>query len=369
MLKKTKALVAEVGFNPYRVPYDDRQYLDLASNNYLGLAGHPQVKKAAGAAIEEYGVSFCGTPVASGCSRLAGTVAGRLAEFAGLSSAILFPSCYQANNGLFCALCTKEDLILIDQYAHSSLVEGVRAVGCRINPFLHNDMAHLEKVLKRAAGYRRIYVVTESVFSTEGSIAPLDQINALCQTYGAVPVVDDSHGLGVIGEHGRGVLEHFGMKGFKGIYTASLGKALANMGGMVAGDEETMEYLGYLCPHLIYSTALTPPVLGGIMGVLDVLEAEFETLSKRMWHYKEIIAGAIRPERVSQAPINAVFCGDAGAAVRLSGALYAKGILSTPFIEPSVPKHACVVRLIAGAGLREEQVVWAAEQIRDIISS
>lgn len=368
MLKATKAMVGEIGFNPYRVPYDNRNFIDLASNNYLGLAGHLTVKGAAAAAVEEYGVSFCGTPVASGCSQFSQTVAGRLAEFAGLESALLFPSCYQANNGVFSALCTKEDLIIIDQYAHSSLVEGVRAAGCKINPFLHNDMIHLEKILKRAAGYRRIYVVSESVFSTEGSIAPLNQIAALCDTYGAVPVIDDSHGLGVLGGHGRGVLEHFGIGHYKGIYTASLGKALANMGGMVAGDAETMEYLGYLCPHLIYSTALTPPVLGGIIGALEVLSTEFDLLSEKMWHYKQLIAGAIRPENPSQAPINTVFCGGAQAAVALSGKLYEKGILSTPFIEPSVPRHACVVRLIAGAGLKEEQVICAAEQIRDIIS-
>lgn len=375
MLEKAKAIVEQIDFNPYRVPYDNEAYVDLASNNYLGLAGHPVVKQAAVAATMQYGVSLCGTPVASGYSDFAGSVAGRLAAFAGVESALLFPSCYQANNGVFSALCTKEDLIVVDQYAHSSLVEGIRAVGCKINPFLHNDCGHLEKILKRANGYRRIFVVTESVFSTEGTIAPFEQIIALCQTYGAVPVVDDSHGIGVIGKTGRGVLEHFGIEHYQGIYTASLGKALANMGGMVGGDAETMEYLRYLCPHLIYSTALTPPVLGGIMGALDVIEAEFGELGSRMWRYKQILAEAILAGQLSvesvnsAAPITSVFCGDAQTTMILCKRLYEKGILSTPFIEPSVPKHACVLRLIAGAGLQEEKVRWAAEQIRDTLSS
>ena len=369
MLNEAKEMIGQIGFNPYRVAYDSQNYIDLASNNYLGLAGHPAVKQAAAAAAQEYGVSFCGTPVASGCSELSRSAAGQLAAFTGLDAAVLFPSCYQANNGLFSALCRKEDLIVIDQYAHSSLVEGVRAAGCKINPFLHNDMAHLEKVLRRARGFHKIYVVTESVFSTEGSVAPLDQITALCEVYGAVPVVDDSHGIGVLGANGHGVLEHFGLSRYRGLYTASLGKALGNMGGMAGGDEETMEYLGYLCPHLIYSTALTPPVLGGIIGALTVIAREFPELGSKMWHYKQLISEAVGPDHPSPAPINTIFCGEARAAVALSRKLYERGILSTPFIEPSVPRHRCVVRLIAGAGLKEEKVIWAARQIRDITSS
>lgn len=367
MLKQAREMVKKIGFNPYQIPYDNQACIDLASNNYLGLAEHPKLKEAAVSAINKYGVSFCGTPVASGYSQLANTVSDRLAAFTGLESALLFPSCYQANNGVFSALCKKDDLIIVDQYVHSSLVEGIRSVGCKINPFLHNDITYLEKILKRASGYRQIFVVTESVFSTEGSIAPFLAIISLCEKYGAIPVIDDSHGIGVIGKNGRGVLEHFGIDNYRGIYTASLGKAMANMGGMVAGDAQTMEYLGYFCSHLIYSTALTPPVLGGILGSLDVLSTEFEIRSRRMWKYKQIVAQAIGSENPSAAPINTIFCGEAERAVTLSRQLYQKGILSTPFIEPSVPKNACVLRLIAGAGLQEENVVWAAGQIKTII--
>lgn len=368
MLEHTKALAQEIGFNPYRVPFDRKQFLDLASNNYLGLAQHPCVQKSAIDAAQKYGVSLCGTPVASGYSDFSNQVSQRLAAFAGLRHALLFPSCYQANNGLFAALCKTDDSIIIDKYAHSSLIEGARAAGCKIRPFLHNNKDHLEKVLRRASGNGNCFVVTESVFSTEGSIAPLPDILALCRKYDAVPVIDDSHGIGVIGKSGRGILEHFGIADFDGIYTASLGKSLANMGGMVAGDEKTMEYLSYLCPHLVYSTALTPPVLGGVMGALDVIGQEFAVLSARMWRYKQIIAEAIG-ESFGDAPINTIFCGSAAKAIETSKRLYEKGILSTPFIEPSVPQNACIVRLIAGAGLSEENVLWAAKQICVILSS
>lgn len=367
MLKESKEMVETVGFNPYRVPYDNRRYIDLASNNYLGLAEHPRVKGAAVEAIEQYGVSFCGTPVASGHSEFADDLARRLAGFVGMEAALLFPSCYQANNGVFAVLCGKEDLIVIDKGAHSSLVEGARMAGCKISPFLHNDLQHLEKVLRRSAGKGNIFVVTESVFSTEGSIAPLPDIVMLCRRYGAVPVVDDSHGIGVLGEGGHGILEHFRLTDFPGIYTASLGKALGNMGGMVAGNSEIMERLEYLCPNLVYSTALTPPVLGGLSGALEVIDLEYREISKKMWFYKDIISHAIGGGMTSETPINTIFCGDAKTAITVSGRLYERGVLSTPFIEPSVPKNNCVVRLIAGAGLEEERVYWAAKQIQAII--
>ncbi|MDR3212349.1 MAG: pyridoxal phosphate-dependent aminotransferase family protein [Azoarcus sp.] len=368
MLNHAREIVARVGFNPYRVAFDDQNLIDLASNNYLGLARRAEVREAAAHALREYGVSFCGTPVASGHSLLARETARRLAAFCGLEAALLFPSCYQANSGVFAMLSGPDDLIVIDRGAHASLIAGVRAAGAKIRPFAHNSAEHLETVLQRAAGYRKIFIVTESVFSTEGTIAPLPDILALAERFAAIPVIDDSHGIGVLGARGRGVLEHFHIERFRGIYTASLGKALAGMGGMIAGEAATMEELEYLCPSLIYSTALTPPVLGGIGGALDVIDREFAELGPRLWRYKDILATALGEKRQGGgAPINAVACGETEAAIRLTARLHQEGILSTPFIEPSVPKNACVVRLIAGAGLREEEVTRAAECLRTCI--
>ena len=368
MLTRGREIVARAGFNPYRVDFDDTRFIDLASNNYLGLAGRAEVKEAAIAAIREYGASLCGTPVASGHSAHARQTAERLAVFCKLEAALFFPSCYQANNGIFAVLAGQDDVIVIDRAAHASLVAGVRASGAKISPFVHNSVEHLARVLERARGCRKIFVVTESVFSTEGSIAPLQEMLALCQAHDAIPVVDDSHGIGVLGTGGRGVLEHFHITDFPGIYTASLGKALAGMGGMVAGNAEVMERLEYLCPGLVYSTALTPPALGTLNGALDVIGREFSELGQRLWHYRGIVADALGAKRqAGEAPINAVACGDAETAVRLTAALYRNGILATPFIEPSVPKNACVVRLIAGAGLSEEAVERAATCIRACI--
>jgi len=364
MLTLDRSLVDEIGFNPYYQIMDRDKYIDLASNNYLGLANDIRVKKGSLAAIEQYGTSMCGTPIATGYISLFEQLERRLSSFVGLEETIIFPSCYQANNGIFATMADKDDVIIVDRNAHSSLIQGIKAVGCKINPFLHNDMNHLEKILTRSQGYKKIFVITESVFSTEGSIAPLDEISALCERFSALSIVDDSHGIGVLGKNGGGILEHLKLTNYQGIYTASLGKALANSGGMVAGNRKIIEVLRHYCPQLIFSTAITPATLGGINGALNVIETDFEVLSKKLWHYKELINQSGDYFMKSQAPINAILTGSAKNTLMLAKILFEYGIFTTPFIEPSVPKNEGVVRMIAGAGLKEEQVQYAIEKIK-----
>lgn len=362
-----RSLVEDIGFNPYYQIMDKHAYIDLASNNYLGLAEDSRIKSAAINAIEKYGTSMCGTPIATGYIDLFKEVERKLSDFVGLEETIIFPSCYQANNGVFSMLVDKEDVIVVDRCAHSSLMQGIKSVGCKVIPFLHNDMDHLEKVLKRSQKYKQIFVVTESVFSTEGSIAPLDKILALCENVGAMPIIDDSHGIGVIGENGKGVLEHFQIKDFHGIYTASLGKALANSGGMISASKKIIEVLRHYCPHLIYSTAITPASLGGISAALDVIKKDFKEIKAVLWAYKNEIGEASDLFLDSLTPINALRTGDAKSTLLIAKKLFEKGIYTTPFIEPSVPKSEGIVRMIAGAGLTKEQVCYAANKIREIL--
>ena len=372
-LKSDLAMVSELGFNPY-YSTNHTDMTDMASNDYLGLRKHPHAIAEAKKTMDFYGLSMCGTPIACGYSELFSQTEKRLSEFAGVESSIIFPSCYQANNGIFTLLCGENDLIVFDKSCHSSLLQGIFAVSskCKRTPFLHNDTAHLEKILSRMRGdYEQCFVVTESVFSTEGAIAPLDEIVQLCKKYNAVPVVDDSHGIGVIGSGGKGVLEHFGLNksdGFDGIYTASLGKALANSGGMVGGKAEVMEKLRYYCPHLIYSTAITPPTLGGVNGILDVYEREFTELSATLWRYKQKLSQSHADFLPAAAPICALLCREKEKTVLTAKKLYENGITSTPFIEPSVPRNQGVVRLIANAGLTEEQVEKACRILEHLES-
>ncbi|KUO70398.1 MAG: aminotransferase [Desulfosporosinus sp. BRH_c37] len=375
-----KSLAEVVGHNPYYLRIDSgldekilvngQEMIDLASNNYLGLATDARVKQAAVEAIQKYGVSLCGTPIATGYIDLYQRLEERLSSFVGLEETLILPSCYQANNGLFSCITSSQDLIVVDRFAHSSLIQGIKSAGCKIRPFLHNNLEHLEGILQRSTGYRQVFVVTESVFSTEGSIAPFKEIVQLCENYHAMPVIDDSHGIGVLGKSGQGILEEQGIEGYQGVYTASLGKSLANSGGIISGKKKLIDHLKYYCPHLVYSTALTPAVLAGTEAVLDIIRSEFGVIKNRMVTYQQKIYESLVEGGFAvlqgKAPLNSIQSGSKEATLILAKKLYERGIISTPFIEPSVPINEGRVRLIAGANLTRDTIAEATGIIRRI---
>ena len=364
-LKVDRSPFEALGFNPYYQPLHGlhqgqtqihgQTFFDLASNDYLGLASDPRIQEAMIAAVHEYGSSMCGTPIATGYTKLLAELERALSCFVGLEATVVFPSCYQANVALFPALATPRDVILVDHYAHASLAHGVKSAGCKVKPFLHNDMAHLEKQLAASRTFRQSFVVTESVFSTEGSVAPLDAIVELCRRYEAIPVVDDSHGVGVLGTTGRGILEEKGIREYEGIYTASLGKALAHVGGMVAGNHILIDALRYSCPGLIYSTALPPACVGGILRALEIVQLEHGRLHQTVSANHGLLQQTLRKLgfnlHSAQAPIAAIQCGSTEETLRLARDFFGRRILATPFVPPSVPENRGVLRLIVGAKL------------------
>ena len=378
-LKIDVSLAKDLAFNPYygeletglgeKIRLAGQTILDLASNNYLGLANDPRVLAAARSALEENGLSLCGTPIATGANRLYNKLCRSLEQFLGLERAVLYPSCYQANMGLFTALAGKQDVTLVDQFAHASLLQGIATTGCKVMPFLHNNMDHLEKLLGRCGSYRRILVVSESVFSTRGTICPLAEMQALAEKFGALPIIDDSHGIGVLGVRGRGILEYENIGKFSGIYTASLGKALAGQGGIVAASPEIMEYLSYSNEALIYSTALTPPIIGGLLEVLRIIEEEFSAKRERLAaNRNQLLASAAQAGLktvAGDAPIIGVKQGSDRATLILARELLKRGVFSTPFLPPSVPPNQGVVRLIANAGLSEDEMCRACRALED----
>jgi 7-keto-8-aminopelargonate synthetase-like enzyme len=218
-------------------------------------------------------------------------------------------------------------------------------------------MEHLKRQLAATAGFRQVFVVTESVFSTEGSIAPLGEIVELCGPYDAIPVVDDSHGIGVLGKTGRGILEEKAIADYPGIYTASLGKALGNAGGMIAGKHLLVDALRYGCPGLIYSTALSPGCAGGVISALEIIRNEFGRLGATMWDNHRRLLEILRRRkfdlRSGPAPIAAIHGGSDENTISLAREFFQHRILTTPFVPPSVPDGKGVLRLILGAKLEE----------------
>jgi 7-keto-8-aminopelargonate synthetase-like enzyme len=374
------SLADRVGFNPYykkmirdsqgKLGVEAVPFFDLASNDYLGLAIDPRVTAAMADAATRFGASFCGTPIAAGYAGVLAELEVAIAGMLGLESAVIFPSCFQANTSLFCTIAGPEDRIIVDHYAHASLIQGIKTSGARLRPFLHNDLDHLEKQLGSASVFRRTFVVTESVFSTEGSIAPFNEIVALCSRYNATPIVDDSHGIGVIGKFGRGILDHQGIRNFDGIYTASLGKALANTGGVIAGKRGFIEYLRYACAGLIYSTALVPASAAGLLAAIGIVVNEFPTLSKRMWNNHKKLSSCLTNAGFTlangEAPIASVRCTSPEQTIALAKLFFDHGILSTPFVPPSIPPGQGAVRLIIGAKTDETGVSEITDSIRTL---
>jgi glycine C-acetyltransferase len=374
------SVLKNIGFNPYYPVFNSeqtdpmfingRQMINLATNNYLGLSNDKRIKQAYIYAIRKFGISMCATPIAGGYTELFEKVKNDLSLFIGIDDLLLYPSCYQANNGIFQSVARKDDLILFDRFAHSSLIQGIRSVGCRSLPFSHNDTACLEYLLKKMTGYEKVFVVTESVFSTEGSIAPFAEINRLCMQYNAIPVVDDSHGIGVIGKNGNGILSHSGIVNYEGIYTASLGKALANNCGIVGGSRELIRYLSYFSPHLVYSTAVQPAVLSGIIKTLEIVSSEYEEKASRIFGYASMIRSALSENGFqvanSEAPITSLITRTSEETIAFARILFTNDILSTPFVYPSVPKNDGRIRMIAGANLKEESIERVMKLFRNI---
>lgn len=374
------AVLKKFNFNPYYqsicseqsdpLIVNGREMINLATNNYLGFSNDKRIKAAYIDAINKYGVSMCATPVAGGYTELFNETRKKLSAFIGVEDVLVYPSCYQANNGVFPAIAQKDDIVLFDRFSHSSLIQGIRSVGCKCLPFSHNNTENLEYLLKRFSYYPKIFVVTESVFSTEGSIAPFNEINRLCRQYNAVPVVDDSHGIGVIGKRGKGIISHSEVEDFDGIYTTSLGKALANNCGVIGGSKELIYFLSYSSSHLIYSTAVSPSVLAGINATLDIVEEEFDFRSKTIYYYSEAIKNSLLKNGFEivngQAPINSIVAGSSDDTILLTKKLFSKGIMSTPFVYPSVRKNEGKIRLIAGANLKESSIARALDIFNEI---
>jgi glycine C-acetyltransferase len=250
----------------------------FGSNNYLGLAGHPEVRERARRAVVELGVGATGPPIFNGYSHLHQELEARLAAFKGTEAAMLFASGYAANLGVFGGLVRERDLPVFDEYVHASYWDGIRLAACaRFRRFRHNDADHLDRVLSTVERPDRdVYVGIEGVYSMDGDLAPLDRIVPMARRHGAIVVLDDAHATGVLGENGRGSAEHFGVEGQVDVITATLGKSFGVLGGVVCASADLIGYLRFVARSHLFSTAPPPALVASALAALDVLEREPE---------------------------------------------------------------------------------------------
>ncbi len=251
-----------------------RRMLMFGSNNYLGLATHPHVRRRVLAAIDAFGVGLGGPPLLSGTTALHQELEARLAAFKDKPAALVFSSGYGANLGLISALATRHDLVLHDAACHASFHDGLRLAGVPARAFAHNDAAALEQLLEAAAPAGEVFVGLEGVYSMDGDLARLDELAPLCQRYGALLVLDDAHGTGVLGPGGRGTDAHFGRQAEVALALGTFSKAFGVTGGFVAASEAVVDYLRYFARSYFFSASLPPPTVAAVLGGLEVLEAE-----------------------------------------------------------------------------------------------
>ncbi len=323
--------------------------LDLASNDYLGLSHHSQLREAAQAAIDAVGVGAGASPLITGSRPVHAALEERLAAWLGRQRVLLFPSGFQANLAAVLALADRHSLVLADRLIHHSLLAGVSASGATLQRFRHNDCADLQRRLqiqRQAQPRRRLLVLTESLFSMEGTSPDLPAISSLCRAYGALLLVDEAHALGVLGAGGRG-LAH-GLEGIS-LISGTFGKAFGSGGAFLAGSGVVGEWLLQSSGAFRYSTALAPPLAAAALAALELLEAQpgmgLELLSRASrWRDALELAGWSRP--AGQGPILPLVVGDDAAALALQERLEGSGLLSVAIRPPTVPTGRACLRLV-----------------------
>ncbi len=331
-----------------------KKVINMCANNYLGMSSHPEVLKAAedGLHIRGYGMSsvrfICGT------QDIHRQLEEQVTEFLGTEATILFPSCMDANAGVFEALLTKEDVMIADRLVHASIIDGMRLCAAEQDSFKHGNMEHLEEKLQLHADKRLKMVITDGVFSMDGDTARLDQIVALCEKYDAMVFVDESHASGFIGKTGRGTHEKYGVVGKIDIITTTFGKALGGAsGGCVSGRRELVEMCRQRARPYLFSNTIAPVVVSGVMRVLQILSQSTERrdkLEKNTEYWRRGLAQAGFVLKEGDTPIVPVMLFNAKLSQDVSRDLFEEGIYAIGFFFPVVPQGQARIRTQISAG-------------------
>ena len=344
--------------------------LVLSSNNYLGLADHPEVVAAAKAALDEYGAGTASVRFICGTFAIHEEIEHSLARLSRTHAALTYVSCWAANTGLIPAVAGEPDAIISDELNHASLIDGCRASKAKRLVYRHSDIDDLRSKLADVKGARRIFIVTDGVFSMEGDIAKLPDIITLARRYNASVILDDSHGVGVMGKHGRGTCEHHGVEGNIAIVTGTLGKALGGAaGGYVAGSQALINYLGQVSRPQIFSNALPTSIAASAKKAIEILEREpgrverLHALTKTM--REGLKRRGFKPLEGDSAIIP-IIVGDTAFAIKMSQELLNEGIFITGFGYPVVPEGKARLRIQMNAALSDAQVENALDTFEKV---
>ena len=339
--------------------------LNFCANNYLGLANHPRLVQAASEAMQKYGVGPSAVRSIAGTMSLHVKLEKRMAAFKRVEAAITFQSGFTANGATIPALVGKEDVIFSDELNHASIIDGSRLSGAKIIRFKHADVADFEHQIQQAQGtYRRGLMITDGVFSMDGDYAPLDKLVEVSKKYGVMTMVDDAHGEGVLGEGGRGIVDHFKLHGQVDVEVGTFSKAFGVVGGVVAGNAKIIEWLRQRGRPFLFSSAVTVPDTAACLASVDLLEESTE-LVDRLWANARFFQEEMRnlgfDTGVTQTPITPVMLGDVQLAREFSRKLLDEGIFAGALGFPTVPKGKARIRVMISAAHSQSQLEEALD--------
>ena len=347
-----------------------QKVLNLCANNYLGLADHPDVIRAAQDSYAKWGYGLSSVRFICGTQQVHKELEQKISEFLGTEDTILYSCCFDANTGLFETLLTDEDAIISDQLNHASIIDGIRLCKAQRLRFKNCDMQDLEDKLKEAQSARFRMIATDGVFSMDGTIAKLDQICELAEKYDALVMVDDSHATGVLGERGRGTAEHCSVTERIDIITGTLGKALGGAsGGFTTGRKEIIELLRQRSRPYLFSNTLAPVIAATSLKVLKMLSESTELhdkLAENTRYFRQQIAGLGLDVIPGEHPIVPIMLGDAVLAQKMAEKLLEKGVYVIGFSYPVVPKGAARIRTQISAAHSKEDLDFAIDKIDEV---
>lgn len=366
----------ELGVYPYfrviesdqdtEVLVNGKKVLMFGSNSYLGLTNHPEIKEAAKKAIDRYGTGCAGSRFLNGTLDIHIELEAKLAEFVGMEAALVYSTGFQVNLGVVSTLTGRADTILLDEADHASIIEGSRLSFSKIQKFRHNNMESLENKLKKCEGSKAKLIVVDGIFSMEGDIINLPEVVRLARQYNASVMVDDAHALGVIGQNGSGTASHFGLTNEVDLIMGTFSKSLASIGGFIASDKETINFLKHHSRSLIFSASITPASAASALAALALMKREPERI-KKLW---ELTHKALKGFKdlgfdtgKSETPIIPLYVRDDFKTLMLTQKLLDSGIFVNPVLSPAVKKEDTLIRFSLMATHTHQQLDFAMDTI------
>lgn len=351
------------------VKISGKDVLMFGSNSYLGLTNHPKLKEASKKAIDKYGSGCAGSRFLNGTLDLHIELEQKLAEYVGKDDTLVFSTGFQVNLGVISSIPGRHDYIIMDELDHACIIDGARLSFAKVLKYRHNDMESLEKVLKKCDKDKIKLIAVDGVFSMEGDLAKLNQISQLAKKYKANIMVDDAHGLGVMGPYGRGTAAHFGVTDQVDLIMGTFSKSLASIGGFIASDHDTINYLKHNARSLIFSASIAPANAASVIAAVDLIQKEPERIDK-VWentHYaKKMLVDAGLDTGHSETPIIPIYVRDDYKTFNLTKILLEEGVFVNPVVSPAVSSSSSLIRFSLMATHTKPQIEEAISKITNV---